>query len=118
MCDANDFDVGALHGQRKDKKLHANDYATRTLDNVQKNYATTKKELLDVVFAFEKFHPYLVGSKVIVHIDHSAFKHLMQKKDAKQDFSDGFSCCKNSTLKLKTIREGKWCCRPPITDEN
>ncbi|XP_024006543.1 uncharacterized protein LOC112083050 [Eutrema salsugineum] len=83
MCDASDFVVGSVLGQKKDKKLHAVYYASRTLDDAQRNYATTEKELLAVVFAFEKFRPYLVGSKVIVHTDHSALKYLMQKKDAK-----------------------------------
>ncbi|XP_010495824.1 PREDICTED: uncharacterized protein LOC104772968 [Camelina sativa] len=75
--------MGAMLGQRKDKKLHVIYYASRTLDDAQKNYATTEKELLAVVFAFEKFRSYLVGSKVIVHTDHAALKYLMQKKDAK-----------------------------------
>ncbi|KAL1193559.1 putative mitochondrial protein [Cardamine amara subsp. amara] len=83
MCDASNFAVEAVLRQRKDKKLHAIYYASRTLDDAQKNYATTEKELLDVVFAFEKFRPYLVGSKVVVHTDHSALKYLMQKKDSK-----------------------------------
>ena len=47
------------------------------------NYATTEKELLALVFAFDKFRPYLIGNKVIVHTDHSAIKYLMTKKDAK-----------------------------------
>ena len=42
-----------------------------------------KKKLLAIVFAFDKFRPYLIGHKVIVHIDHSAIKYLMTKKDAK-----------------------------------
>ncbi|KAL1193673.1 putative mitochondrial protein [Cardamine amara subsp. amara] len=83
MCDASDFAVGAVLGQKKDKKLHVIYYASRTLDDTQKNYATTEKELLAVVFAFEKFRLYLVGSKVVVHTDYSALKYLMQKKDSK-----------------------------------
>ncbi|KAL1210703.1 putative mitochondrial protein [Cardamine amara subsp. amara] len=83
MCDASDFAVGAVLGQKKDKKLHAIYYASRTLDDPQKNYATTEKELLAVVFAFEKFRPYLVRSRVVVHTDHSTLKYLMQKKDSK-----------------------------------
>ena len=47
------------------------------------NYATTEKDLLAIVFAFDKFRPYLIGNKVIVHTDHSAIKYLMTKKDAK-----------------------------------
>ena len=47
------------------------------------NYATTKKELLAIVFAFDKFRPYLIGNKVTVHTDYLAIKYLMAKKDAK-----------------------------------
>ena len=83
MCDASDFAVGACLGQRKDKMLLAVYYASQTLDEAQRNYATTEKELLAVVYAFEKFRQYLVGSRVIVHNDQAAIKYLMQKKDAK-----------------------------------
>ncbi|CAA7054032.1 unnamed protein product [Microthlaspi erraticum] len=83
MCDASDYAVGAVLGQRKEKKLHVIYYASRTLDEAQCNYATTEKELLAIVFAFEKFRSYLVGSKVIVHTDHAALKYLLSKKDAK-----------------------------------
>ncbi|XP_038976409.1 uncharacterized protein LOC113461320 [Phoenix dactylifera] len=83
MCDASDFALGAVLGQRKDRKLHVIYYASRVLNNAQLNYATTEKELLAVVFAFDKFRSYLVGSKVIVYTDHSAIKYLLKKKDAK-----------------------------------
>ena len=53
------------------------------MNDAQLSYATTEKELLAVVFAFDKFRPYLIGNKVIVFIDHSAIKYLMTKKDAK-----------------------------------
>ena len=66
MCDASDYAVGAVLGQRKDKKVHAIYYASRTLNDAQLNYATTEKELLAVVFALEKFRSYLLGTKVIV----------------------------------------------------
>ena len=83
MTDASDFAVGAVLGQRKDKKLHVIYYASKTLDEAQCRYATTEKELLAIVYAFEKFRSYLVGSKVIVHTDHAALKYLLTKKDAK-----------------------------------
>nr|GEZ98596.1 reverse transcriptase domain-containing protein [Tanacetum cinerariifolium] len=57
MCDASEFAVGAVVGQQK--------------------------ELLAVVYAFEKFRPYLVLSKTIVYTDHSALKYLLAKQDAK-----------------------------------
>ena len=42
-----------------------------------------KKGLLAVVFACDKFRPYIVDSKVTIHTDHAAIKYLMEKKDAK-----------------------------------
>ncbi|XP_042405116.1 uncharacterized protein LOC121995443 [Zingiber officinale] len=84
MCDASDYAVGAVLGQRRDRKVHAIYYASRTLDDAQMNYATTEKELLAIVFALDKFRSYLVGSKVIVYTDHAAIRYLLSKKDAKQ----------------------------------
>ena len=83
MCDASDYDVGAVLGQRVDKKLNVIHYASKTLDNAQRNYATTEKELLAVVFACDKFRSYIVDSKVTIQTDHAAIKYLMEKKDAK-----------------------------------
>ncbi|KAM2811938.1 hypothetical protein COP1_044518 [Malus domestica] len=83
MCDASDYAVGAVLGQRRDKLPHVIYYASRTLNNSQLNYATTEKELLAVVFALEKFRSYLVGARVIVYSDHSALKYLLSKKEAK-----------------------------------
>ncbi|CAN6566252.1 unnamed protein product [Malus baccata var. baccata] len=83
MCDASDFAVGTVLGQRKDRLPQVIYYASRTLNDAQLNYATTEKELLAVVFALEKFRSYLVGAKVIVYTDHAALKYLLSKKDAK-----------------------------------
>jgi hypothetical protein len=65
MCDASDYAVGAVLGQRKEGRVHAVYYASKTLNGAQLNYATTEKELLAVVFAFEKFRFHIVNSKVI-----------------------------------------------------
>ncbi|KAK9072138.1 hypothetical protein SSX86_008570 [Deinandra increscens subsp. villosa] len=83
MCDASNQAVGAVLGQRKDRVPHVIYYASRTLDHAQRNYSTTEKELLAIVFALEKFRQYLLGTKVIVFSDHAALKYLMSKKDAK-----------------------------------
>ncbi|CAN6570892.1 unnamed protein product [Malus baccata var. baccata] len=83
VCDASDYAVGAVLGQRKDRLPHVIYYASRTLNDAQLNYATTEKELLAVVFALEKFRSYLIGAKVIVYTDHAALKYLLSKKDAK-----------------------------------
>ena len=83
MCDASDFAIGAVLGQWHIKVFHTIYYASKTLIEAQINYTTTEKELLVVVFAFDKFRPYLVGTKVIVYTDHAAIKYLIAKKDAK-----------------------------------
>jgi hypothetical protein len=66
MCDASDYAVGAVLGQRKEGRVHTVYYASKTLSGAQLNYATTEKELPAVVFAFEKFRYYIVNSKIIV----------------------------------------------------
>ncbi|CAM9000090.1 unnamed protein product [Rhodiola kirilowii] len=65
-CDVSDYAIGAVLGQRVDKRLHVVYYVSKVLDSAQLNYTTTEKELLAVVYAFEKFRPYLVGSKTIL----------------------------------------------------
>ncbi|CAA7018902.1 unnamed protein product [Microthlaspi erraticum] len=97
MCDASDYAVGAVLGQKIDKKLNVIYYASKTMDDAQCKYATTEKELLAIVFAFEKFRSYIVGSKVIVHTDHAALRHIFAKKIQSQDFSDGSFCFKSLT---------------------
>nr|GEZ54175.1 reverse transcriptase domain-containing protein [Tanacetum cinerariifolium] len=74
---------GAVLGQRKTKHFQPIHYASKTMTDAQAHYTTTKKELLAVVYAFEKFRPYLVLSKTIVYTDHSALKYLLAKQDAK-----------------------------------
>ncbi|GJS05152.1 reverse transcriptase domain-containing protein [Tanacetum coccineum] len=83
MCDASDFALGAVLGQRKDKHFHPIHYASKTMTGAQLHYTTTEKEMLAVVYALEKFRPYLVLSRTIVFTDHSAIKYLMAKQDAK-----------------------------------
>ncbi|KAJ9538638.1 LOW QUALITY PROTEIN: hypothetical protein OSB04_031371 [Centaurea solstitialis] len=83
MCDASDYAVGAVLGQRKNNHFQPICYASRTLNGAQENYTTNEKELLAVVFAIEKFRSYLVLSKIIVYTDHSALKYLFAKPDAK-----------------------------------
>ena len=83
MCDASDFTMGAVLGQKKEKIFRPIYYASRTFNEAQENYSITKKEMLAIVFACEKFKPYILGSHVIVHTDHAAIKYLMSKKEAK-----------------------------------
>ena len=83
MCDASDYAIGAVLGQKSERIFQVIYYASRTLNDAQLNYATTEKELLAIVFAFDKFRPYLIGNKVIMNTDHLAIKYLMTKKGSK-----------------------------------
>ncbi|CAN6579312.1 unnamed protein product [Malus baccata var. baccata] len=83
MCDASDYAIGAVLGQRRNKQPHVIHYASRTLNDAQLNYSTTEKERLAIVFALDKFRSYLLGTKVIVYSDHAALKYLVTKKEAK-----------------------------------
>ncbi|GKB13805.1 reverse transcriptase domain-containing protein [Tanacetum coccineum] len=82
MCDASDFTIGAVLGQRKMKHFQPIHYASQTIQEAQIHYIMTEKEMLVVVYAFETFRPYLVLSKSIVYTDHSALKYLMNKQDS------------------------------------
>nr|GFB76597.1 reverse transcriptase domain-containing protein [Tanacetum cinerariifolium] len=83
MCDANDYAVGAVLGQRIKKHFCPIHYASKTMNQAEANYTTTEKEMLAVVYAFEKFRSYLIMNKSIVYTDHSALKYLFAKKDVK-----------------------------------
>jgi hypothetical protein len=81
MCDASDYAVEQFWV--KQRKTEFTPFTTLVKLLMRQNYATTEKELLAVVFAFEKFRSYIVNSKVIIYTDHVVIKYLLAKKDAK-----------------------------------
>jgi len=81
IYDAFDYAIGVVLGQRVDKLSHVICYASKTLNDAQLNY-TTEKEILAVVFALDKFCPYLIGSKVLIFTNHAVLKYLLTKKNA------------------------------------
>ncbi|GJY14613.1 reverse transcriptase domain-containing protein [Tanacetum coccineum] len=83
MCDASDYAIGAVLGQRIEKHFRPIHYASKTMTEAESNYTTTEKEMLAVVYAFEKFRSYLIMNKSVVYTDHFALKYLFNKKDAK-----------------------------------
>ncbi|GJR28510.1 reverse transcriptase domain-containing protein [Tanacetum coccineum] len=83
MCDASDFAIGAVLGQRHEKHFRPIHYASKTINEAESHYTTTEKEMLAVVYAFEKFRSYLILNKSVVYTDHSALKYLFAKKDSK-----------------------------------
>nr|GEW40773.1 reverse transcriptase domain-containing protein [Tanacetum cinerariifolium] len=89
MCNASDFEIGAVLGQHKTKHFQPIHYASKTMTEAQIHYTTTEKEMLALVYTFEKFRPYLVLSKSIVYTDHSTLKYLLSKQDAKPSQRQG-----------------------------
>nr|GEV79527.1 reverse transcriptase domain-containing protein [Tanacetum cinerariifolium] len=83
MCDASDFAIGAVLGQRQDKHFRPIHYVSKTMTEAKSNYTTMGKEMLGMVYAFEKFWSYLIMNKSIVYTDHFALKYLFAKKDSK-----------------------------------
>ena len=83
MCDASDYAMGGVLGQRTEKMFKAIYYASKTFNEDHENYSTIEKKMLIMVFSCEKFRPYILGSHVIIHTDHVAIRYLMTKKDAK-----------------------------------
>ncbi|GJZ31069.1 reverse transcriptase domain-containing protein, partial [Tanacetum coccineum] len=83
MCDASDFAIGVVLGQRHEKHFRPIHYASKTMNEAESHYTTTEKEMLAVVYAFEKFRSYLILNKSVVYTDHSALKYLFAKKDSK-----------------------------------
>ena len=80
MCDASDFAVGVVLGQRIEKMFRPIYYASKTLNDAQEHYTTIEKEMLAVVYSCDKFRPYILGSKVTLFTDHAAIRYLMSKK--------------------------------------
>nr|GFA00334.1 reverse transcriptase domain-containing protein [Tanacetum cinerariifolium] len=111
MCDASDFAIGAVLGQRHEKHFKPLHYASKMMNDAETNYTTTEKKMLAVVYAFETFRSYLIMNKSIVHTDHSALKYLFAKKDAKArllrwvlllqefDFKKELKVCEAKTVK-------------------
>ena len=75
--------MGAVLGHKAEKVFKSIYYASKTFNEAQENYSTTEKEMLAIVFTCEKFRLYILGSHVIILIDHATIKYLMAKKEAK-----------------------------------
>nr|GEU79802.1 reverse transcriptase domain-containing protein [Tanacetum cinerariifolium] len=107
MCDASDFAIGAVLGQRQEKHFRLIHYASKTMTEVESNYTTTEKEMLAVVYAFEKFWSYLILNKSIVYTDHSALKYLFAKKDSKARLLRWVLLLQEFTLKVIDTKGAK-----------
>jgi len=77
ICDACDYAIRVLLGQRKKIIFHVIHYESKVLNETLSNYTITEKELLVIVYALENFRSYLIGSKFFVFTYHAAIKYLL-----------------------------------------
>ncbi|GJT74726.1 putative nucleotidyltransferase, ribonuclease H [Tanacetum coccineum] len=101
----NDYAVRAVLRQRIDKHFKPIHYASKTMNEAQENYAITKKELLAIIFAYNKFHQYLVLSKTIILLLKEFDIEIRDKKGAKNLADDHFSRLENPDLGKLTKAE-------------
>ncbi|GKA51177.1 reverse transcriptase domain-containing protein [Tanacetum coccineum] len=104
MCDSSDFAVGAVLCQKDGKNFHPIYFASKTLNPAQQKDTVTEKELMAIVFAFDKFRSYLILSKTIVHTDHSVLKHLFKKQDAKPRLIHWILLLQEFDIEIKDIK--------------
>ncbi|CAL1381690.1 unnamed protein product [Linum trigynum] len=110
MCDASDYAVGAVLSQRRGRHFQPMCYSSKTLNDAHENYTTTEKELLAVIFAFDKFRSYLVLSKVVVYTDHSAIRFLMSKADANPRLIRWILLLQEFDVEIKDKKGGRKTC--------
>jgi len=72
--------LGVVHTQPKAKGLdHLIAFASHRFSKVEKNYSTTKRDGLAMVYMLQKFCHYLLGGHFKMYTDHSALKYLVNK---------------------------------------
>ena len=85
--DASDHGIGAVLSQSIGGEERVVAYYSRALTAPERNYCTTRKELLAVVEAVRQFHPYLYGAEFTIRSDHSALQWLRTLKDPEGQFA-------------------------------
>lgn len=68
--DASNYALGAVLSQIQNNTEKPIAFGSRTLSNTEENYSTTEKEALAIMWAVEKYRPYLFGNKFVLVTDH------------------------------------------------
>ena len=78
--DASNVAIGAVLSQKDEKNFdHPIDYASRQLLATERNYSTTEREALGMVYSVQNFCHYLLGYPFVFHVDHDALKYMINK---------------------------------------
>ena len=77
--DASDTTIGGVLGKKEDQQSYAIYFVSKNLSPAELNYTVIEKEFLVVVHAINKFHHYITGYEVFIHIDHYVIRFLMNK---------------------------------------
>ncbi|XP_070036243.1 uncharacterized protein [Nicotiana tomentosiformis] len=104
MYDASDFAIRPILGQKREKIFHSIYYTSKTLNPAQMNYIVTEKELLAVVWAFDKFRSYLMGIKVIIYTDHSAIRYILVEVDYVSKWVEAIALPTNDAKVVQSIK--------------
>lgn len=81
QCDASNHGIGAVLCQQSEEGEQPIAYLSRKLNERERKYSTSERELLSIVYAIEKFRPYIDGAHFTVVTDHSALQWLHKMKD-------------------------------------
>ena len=82
--DASDTAIGAVLSQERENFDHPVSYLSRSLNKAERNYSTTEKECLAVLYALNQFRPYLLRRKFILVADHEPLNWMHNRKDPGQ----------------------------------
>nr|GFA22383.1 reverse transcriptase domain-containing protein [Tanacetum cinerariifolium] len=106
MCDTSDYAVGAVLGQRVEKHFRPIHYASKTMNQAETNYMTTEKEMLAVVYAFEKFCSYLEFDFKVINTkgaENYAADHLLRLENPNENVFDLKEI--NETFPLESLKK-------------
>ena len=118
MCDARDLSIGAVLGQRDEGKPYVVHYVRKMLNEAQMNFTTTEKELVVVVYDFDKFHAYLLGLDIIIFTNHSALKYLLTKPNAKARLIRWVLLPQEFNLQIRDKKGVESCCGSSLETNN
>ena len=95
--DASNTGTGAVLSQVQNGEEKVIAYFSKTLNKAERNYCTTRKELLAIITAVRHFHHYLCGRPFLIRTDQRALRWLLNFKNPEEQLADGWRCLAPTT---------------------